>query len=41
MNKLFNLSIGKKLGAGYLAMAALLLLSGIAGYLAIQQLAAS
>ena len=41
MNKLFNLSIGKKIGTGYLAMATLLLLSGIAGYLAIQQLAAS
>jgi len=41
MRRLFDLSIGKKIGAGYLAMAFLLLISGGAGYLATQQLANS
>ena len=41
MNKLFDISIGKKIGTGYLVMAILLLVSGGAGYLATQQLASS
>lgn len=37
MKNLLNLTIGKKIGAGYLAMITLLLISGGAGYLATQQ----